>query len=61
MFRSRAERGEGTSEPDSIDVNRLYDQDYDENWLRVAWNGDEYADAWIMDRMANVVDLDDNY
>lgn len=60
MFKSNSGEGEGTSDPDNVSVEELHDEDYDEHWLRIIWDGEEYADAWLLARSEDTDELSDN-
>lgn len=60
VFASRAGKGEGTSDPERSYVEELHDDEYDENWFRIGWDGPEYEDAWIMVRAEHREYLYDN-
>lgn len=60
LFRSNSGKDSGNSDPDDIHVEELHDDEEDENWLRIGWEGEEYEDAWLMTRLRNIISLDDN-
>lgn len=61
MFHSETtSASDGTQDPDSVDIDNIYDDYYDEAWLQIRWSGAGYEDAWFLSKNEHVADLEEN-